>query len=106
MTFHVNITARARRDVEGVVDAIRTKAPLNAARWHARIRSSYNRLKYLPTRFGRCDDFAEFGLEIREYVFGKRQGAFRVVYFIDGQTVHIMRVIHASHGPLTLDDLS
>jgi plasmid stabilization system protein ParE len=106
MTFRVNITARARRDVERVVNAVRTKAPINAARWHARIRTSFRKLTYLPTRFGLCDEADDLGLEIREYVFGKRQGAFRVVYIIDGQTVHILRVVHASHGPLTLADLS
>ena len=106
MTFHVNVTVRARRDVERVVNAVRTKTPINASRWHARVWASFGRLKYLPSRFGRCDESDDLGLEIREYVFGKRQGAFRVVYLIDGQTVHILRVIHASHGPLTLDDLS
>lgn len=67
--------------------------------------SSFGQLKYLPTRFGLCDEAADLSIEVREYVFGRRRGAFRVMYFVDGQIVHVLRVVHASHGPLTLGDL-
>ena len=63
-------------------------------------------LKILPTRFGLAAEAATVGLELRELLYGKRTGTYRVLYTVTGQTVRVLHVRHASRGPITLDDLS
>ena len=97
---------RAERDIDEVVVAIQRKAPVTAARWHARMTAAIGRLEFMPTRFGLIEEAEDIGHELREYIFGRRRGAYRVIYTLTGQTVYILRVLNAARGRLTLDDLS
>jgi len=106
VTFHVNVTARARRDIEEVVEVFAVSAPLSVARWQDRIWSAMSQLAFTPTRYALAAEADDLGIELRELIFGKRSGAYRILFTVTGQTVRIMHVRRASRGPLTLDDLS
>lgn len=60
-----------------------------------------------PTRnfCGVADESEELGVEIRELLFGRRHGFYRILFQIDGKTVQIVRVWHGARDRVSLEDL-
>jgi hypothetical protein len=52
-----------------------------------------------------ADEAADLGLELRQLLFGRRRGVYRILFTIDGQTVTIHRVRHAAQDRLSPDDV-
>jgi hypothetical protein len=48
----------------------------------------------------------QVGLELRELLFGKRRGVYRILFVVDGRTVNILHIRHTASGPLSTFDLS
>jgi plasmid stabilization system protein ParE len=58
-----------------------------------------------PERCPLASEVSELGLELRELLYGKRPGVYRILFTIDGQTVNIVRVRHAARDRLKPEDL-
>jgi plasmid stabilization system protein ParE len=106
VTFQISFSPRAEADLDEILAGVRAKAPLTADHWLSRLMTAVDSLKVLPTRFGLAAEAGAVGLELRELLYGKRTGTYRILYTVTGQTVRIMHVRRASRGPLTLADLS
>jgi plasmid stabilization system protein ParE len=105
VTFQLSFSPRAEADLEEIMTGVRAKAPLTADNWLARLMIAVDSLKILPTRFGLAAEAGAVGLELRELLYGKRTGTYRILYTVTGQAVRIHHVRRASRGPLTVDDL-
>lgn len=101
MEHSVIIQPRARRDIENVVRSARG----GATRWVARLTVAIASLKSLPERYPLAAEADDIGTELRELLFGKRNGTYRILYRIDGQTVHVLRVRHAAQDTLRAEDI-
>jgi plasmid stabilization system protein ParE len=98
----VIIHRRAQRDVEDIIRAARG----SATRWAARLTATIATLKTLPERCPLAAEADELGIELRELLFGKRHGTYRILYRIEGQTVHVLRIRHAAQDILRTEDIS
>jgi hypothetical protein len=47
----------------------------------------------------------DLGIEIRELLFGKRRGRYRLLFQIRGRTVDILRIWHSARDTVARDDL-
>lgn len=66
-----------------------------------------NRISTLEMHPKRCPvapESADLGLEIRELLFGKRQGVYRILFRIERRTVLILRIWHAARGQFEIED--
>ena len=104
MPSEVNITARAESDNDDVLAWMQTSAPLTMNRWYTRLMAAVRTLEVMPERCPLADEANELGIEMRELLFGKRRGVFRVLFTIDGQTVNVIHVRRAARGPITPDE--
>jgi plasmid stabilization system protein ParE len=106
MAYSVQITRRALTEIDAALAWLANRSPSAAARWHGRLLDALNTLEANP---GRCalapesDWYA--GAEMRQLLYGRRQGIYRILFEIRGRTVYILRVRHGSQNLLSPDEL-
>ncbi len=105
MDFVLKLTARALADLDEIYRSVQSNAPLTAPYWHARLLKTIESLTRMPQRCSLAEESDDLGLELRELQFGKRRGAFRILFTISGQTVDVVHVRRASRSRIQPDDL-
>ncbi len=105
MIYHVILTARAEADLDEILSEIQIQAPHAMVGWYSRLMASINSLERLPLRCPLADEADALGCELRELLFGKRRGTYRILFAILGKTVPILHVRRAARGPVTTADL-
>lgn len=100
------MTAKAERDVETVVQWFHAESLDRSARnWLSQFESRIATLERHAERCSIAAEASDLGIELRELLFGKRHKKYRILFTIDGPTVQILRVWHASRSSLTADDI-
>jgi len=104
--YRVRLTAKAEADVDGVLRWFHEQqATIAGRRWFARLMTKIDTLETHPERCGVADESEDLGLEIRELLFGKRDGVYRILFQIEGRTVQILRVWHGARDHVSPEDL-
>ncbi len=104
--YHVHITEKAEADVASVLEWFRDQEAIAAGgKWFAQLMAVIDKLETMPERCRLAEESAELGLDIREILVGKRRGIYRVLFQIEGRTVHIVRVWHGARDAWTADDV-
>jgi len=105
--YHVLLTDKAEADVAAVLAWFRNQSAVAAgAKWFAQLMAAIDKLEVLPERCAKATEGTDLGLDLREILVGKRRGVYRVIFQIEGRTVHILRVWHGARDALSRDDLS
>ena len=58
-----------------------------------------------PDRCRIAAESEDLGVEIRELLFGRRHGVYRILFLLEGSTVHILRIWHAARDRVSPEDL-
>ncbi len=95
MKYDVVIHRLANQDLEEAYEWAARSAPATAARWLRRFQAALHGLELNPEPHPRAKESRKLPIELHEMLFGKRAGAFRVVFIIDGRTVRILRILRA-----------
>jgi plasmid stabilization system protein ParE len=107
MAFTVVFQRRADADVRNQVAWLESTQGLHAAdRWRAGFLATViGSLEADPHRYPQADEAADLGVDLRELLYGRRRRVFRVLFTIDGETVNVLRVRHATQDRLQPDDV-
>ena len=105
MNYTVRFMAKAEADLEELHQSILAKAPLTAPIWFTRLSKSILSLESLPHRCSLAEEADDLGIELRELLFGKRQGCYRILFTIQHQTVEVHHIRRAVRGRIQPDDL-
>lgn len=105
MAYQVRITARALADANEVLARIGRIAPQAAARWHAALLDKVQTLEDHPERCPLAVEAEKLGIELRELLFGKRRGVYRILFTVDGDTVLVHHIRHAARDSLMPGEL-
>jgi hypothetical protein len=62
-------------------------------------------LEEQPERCGLAPEAEDLGLALRQLLFGKRQGLWRILFTVEGNTVNVLHLRHAAREPLRPGDL-
>jgi plasmid stabilization system protein ParE len=104
--FQVRITARAEQDVESVLHWFRDQSASAAARdWLDELLARIDTLETRPERCSLAAESEELEIDLRELLFGRRHGIYRILFVVDGRTVNILHIRHGARDSVTLDDL-
>jgi plasmid stabilization system protein ParE len=101
MVYSVELSFRARRDLEQIVAYISANSPRNAARWRRRLQEKLRSLSTMPTACGLAPEDQVSGREIRQLLFG----TYRVLFTIYQTKVFVLTVRHGARRLLTADEL-
>src|SRR5207249_437907 len=96
MKHRVVITDEALQQVRQSYQWIEKNAPLAAARWFHNLMQTINSLESIPNRWPISPEGEAFGTDIRQLLYGKRQGVFRILFVVRGKTVTVLHVLHGS----------
>lgn len=106
MKYRVRLTAKAETDVEAVLRWFHEqRATAAGERWFSRLMAKIDTLEAHPQRCAVAAESEDLGLEIRELLFGKRHGVYRILFQIVNRTVHILRVWHTARDRVSQEDL-
>jgi plasmid stabilization system protein ParE len=95
MKYHVQISPQALEEVEEAYLWIRDKAPMTAARWYDRLMQAIDSLGDNPESYPLAPDAEAFDVPLRQMLFGKRSGIYRILFTVHG---NVVRVHHIRHG--------
>jgi len=110
MAYRVDLTPRAVTDIEEAFNYVDQAAPTCSKRWLLGLMDTVNSLKDLPARAPVAPESRDFGKEIRQALYGKRTGAYHIIFRIYKEDTNegVVRVISVRHGtqdPLQQEDL-
>ena len=101
MSYRVVVTARARADAIEAFRWIVERSPDAAARWYAGLQKAIAKLGTMPERHPIAEDESEqIGIILRQMLYGRRRGVYRLLFSIEGETVTLHYVRHSAQGPI------
>jgi plasmid stabilization system protein ParE len=105
MKLQVVVTARAKQNLRDAYSWAAERAPLTAALWLQRFERELETLGDSPDRFQLAHENAFVEPEIRQMIFGRRQGAYRVLFTVLGNQVQVLHIRRAVRDWASPDDL-
>jgi plasmid stabilization system protein ParE len=109
MVYKVELTPRAAADADRAAEYIRHFAPEAAARWLDGLIQTVLSLEEMPRRCPLAPEAETLGVELRQQLYGKRSGMYRIIFCVyEEQPVPVVRVVairHAARDRLKTEDL-
>jgi plasmid stabilization system protein ParE len=97
MSHRVIIQARADAEVMENFRWLVERSPAAARRWLAGLRKAVAKLAEDPERNPIAVEESErFGITIRQSLYGRRRGVYRILYHIDRDTVFVLAIRHSA----------
>lgn len=97
MEYRVEITTYAKRDLRQAYDHIARDSVRNANRWYDRMMAMIESLRFEPEGWPVAPDAETFPDHVvRQKLFGKRRGVFRILFAVDGDRVVVHRIMHSA----------
>jgi plasmid stabilization system protein ParE len=96
MVYEVELSARARSDAEEAYQYIARDWPTRAKRWYVGLLDAVESLARNPERCGIAPEGKNLGIELRQLLYGKRAGKYRILFEIRGETVFVHHIRHGA----------
>ena len=102
LQYDVQIHELASRDLDHIVEWIKSRSPDGAHRWLVAFNALLEGLRHSPESCSIAPESDVIGRELREAFFKTRCGrTYRAVFAIDGNQIRILRVRGSGQPPLT-----
>jgi plasmid stabilization system protein ParE len=95
MAYLVEITPRAKNDLNRIYNRVVRAAPYRGPIWFERFEHAIQSLENFPERYEPLPKFSTPDRIVRQLLFGRRRNVYRAFYTIIGPMVW---VIHVRHG--------
>jgi plasmid stabilization system protein ParE len=107
MAFTVILQRRAQREIAENAAWLESTLGLRAAdRWRVGLLTGMvSALEADPHRYPQAHEAPELGVDLRELLHGRRRQIYRVLFTIDGATVFVHRIRHATQDRLQSGDI-
>ena len=106
MSFTVRELPKARHDKHSIFRWLDERSPAGALAWLEAYDSLLERLTQDAASFGLAAESQDCDFEVRQGLFKTRRGrVYRVLFFIDGQEVYILRVRGPGQAPVNPEDI-
>jgi plasmid stabilization system protein ParE len=104
MKYRVLIQPGAEAEVAEAFGYIHARSPANAARWLRGLYAAIGTLETMPKRCGLARENDAFREEIRQFLYGKRQHKYRILFTVRADEVQVLHVRHAARQSLNPDE--
>lgn len=105
MTYQVVVSQHAKDDLRHYYHMAAKRAPETAIRWLDRFESSLQALSVRPERCPIAPEGDLVERTIRQFMFGKGVGKFRVLFAIQGEHVLILHIRRSTMDKATRSEL-
>jgi plasmid stabilization system protein ParE len=97
VSYQIVITRRAKADAAEAFRWLADRSPSAAARWYAGLFRAISKLAEMPERHPIApDESDQLGITIRQMLYGRRRGVYRVLFSIEGDTIVLHYIRHAA----------
>ena len=99
MGYRLVLTPRAAADADSATDYIRSAAPDAASRWLAGLMDALASLAEMPERCPLAPEADILGAPVRQLLYGKRTGIYRIIFRIEENATRrpVVRVLAIRH---------
>jgi plasmid stabilization system protein ParE len=105
VSYHLHVQPAALEELDQAYVNAAKHAPATATRWLERFKDALLTLREEPERFVLAPESRFVEYEIRQLNFGRRTGAFRVLFTIRGDTVHILHIRRGVRDQMTAAEI-
>ena|SRR5437867_2123265 len=105
MEYRFRLAAKAVADAEEAHAWIARHSVQGAAKWYVELFDAIDSLKTFPARCSLAPESEAVDVEVRQLLYGKRRNVYRVLFTVQGDVVHILRIRHSARQFLTPDEL-
>jgi|SRR6266481_9243194 plasmid stabilization system protein ParE len=95
MKYLVRYSTTAEAEVQDAYSWIQRQSPFYAGKWLAGLLQAIASLESDPNSFPLAPESGTFHKPIRQLLYGKRRGIYRILFEIEGEVV---KVLHIRHG--------
>jgi len=96
MKYRIEISAEAKAEVRESYLWIFRDSPASAARWRKGILDAIRTLSELPQRCEIAPESRSFHQEIRQLLYGKRPGVYRILFTVEHKVIYVLHVRHGA----------
>jgi plasmid stabilization system protein ParE len=98
--------SKARQDKESIFRWLHERSPSGAASWLRAYDALIDRLARDPASFGEAPERKDCEIDVRQALFKTRRGrVYRALFFLDGETVYVLRVRGPGQSPVESPDM-
>ena len=100
MNYRVILQPRASRDINEAIEWLAGHSQQVAFRWFNGLQDVLSSLTDHPERCALAPESDLFPNPVRELLFGKRRGTYRILFTIESEEVHVIAVRHGARRHL------
>jgi plasmid stabilization system protein ParE len=102
MVFRVETSARAAEDADLILEwLVSQHAGDSGLRWFLALEDAIASLANFPQRCPLAPENSEFPFEVRQLLYGRKPHVYRILFTIEGETVHVLHIRHGRGRPLS-----
>lgn len=105
MSYEVEYTLQAQKELLETYRWIQERAPFSAIRWREEMIAKVESLAVDPLRHRLAPESGRFSVEVRQMLFRKRHSQFRILFTVAAPRVVILSIRHHTRKPLEEGDL-
>jgi plasmid stabilization system protein ParE len=105
MPYQIDVTDTAYAEIARAYAWLAEHSATAARRWQESVFRVIDTLAVDPVRYPLAPEEEWYGGNLRQLLFGKRRGVYRLLFRIRGQTVQVLRVRHHAQDLLRPGDL-
>ena len=102
--YRLIIQPPAFDDLDEAYQWVNEQAPEAAARWFNYFVEALQTLSKSPKRCGLAPENDAVEPEIRQFLYGRRSGVYRVLFTITSSEVRVLHIRHAARRTMTADE--
>ena len=100
MAFRIELTYQALEDADEILAwLISRQAGDSGRRWFSGLNDAIESLANFPLRCPLAPESREFPFEVRQLLYGRKPHVYRVLFTIEGETVHVLHIRHGRRRP-------
>ena len=100
MAYKIEVSETADAEADEVFEWIAEHSPDDVVRWYQGLFEKFDTLQHNPQRCPLAVEDETLQVGVRELLYGKRRGVYRILYTVEGDIVRILHVRHAARRPL------
>jgi len=98
MAYRVEVTEIAAAEIDSNYSWLKVRSPAAAERWYRGLMTCLETLREHPQRCARVFEEGSAGAEIRQLIYGRRHGRYRILFTISGDEVQVVRILHGARA--------
>ncbi len=99
MAYRVELSRRAQRDLDDLLERVTVDDSTAGTAWLTRLKDALDSLGEFPRRCPLAAEARSFGLQLRHLIFGGSRNAYRIIYQID-ELHKVVGIVTIRHGAM------